>query len=589
MFKAWVEGFDRKILYSLAVMSITVAALLFAASNRRADAQIKGSAVPEGIGTSFPGSGVGSIPDLGSGCQPTQGTPLNVTFSVTGITGAPSAVSVDVTFGSPNHSWAGDVTSTLIAPNGASHTIFSRVLATTSTAAGDNSDLGGLYSFSNTAVAPPSGGFWQAATAQASATSPIATGLYRTTGPGGAGATNPMPATDINAAFAGVANPNGTWTLRFTDGCAADTGAVTAANLTITGATVPADANIDFNGDGNTDFVVARGTNTPFAEGEEAATNAREMVKRPRSDLDFRVPRNTASVETPQAPPIFWYTSLNTSGAVSGAQWGDAATDFITPEDFDGDGRDDIAIWRPGAFYILNSSNGTARVDSFGIDGDDPAVVGDYDGDNKADPAVFRCPGIADPDGQCFFFYRGSLTPANITYAPWGFGVDGDFFPLVGDFDGDGKNDFCIQRSNPSAPSQGQFVLRKSGGGADEYINWGNSSDFLIPGDYDGDGKTDFCVRRSNIPTAGARTFFILTRTGVISQIQWGITGDVSVPGDYDGDGRTDIAIWRGSTDATQNHFWIRNSSNGSTTVREWGQCPTVSTCDFPVAGWAVH
>jgi hypothetical protein len=61
------------------------------------------------------------------------------------------------------------------------------------------------------------------------------------------------------------------------------------------------------------------------------------------------------------------------------------------------------------------------------------------------------------------------------------------------------------------------------------------------------------------------------------------------VPGDYDGDGKTDLAIWRGNSDPTQNFFWVRNSSNGTTTQFEWGQCPTVATCDFAVAGWAVH
>ena len=65
---------------------------------------------------------------------------------------------------------------------------------------------------------------------------------------------------------------------------------------------------------------------------------------------------------------------------------------------------------------------------------------------------------------------------------------------------------------------------------------------------------------------------------------EWGITGDVSVPGDYDGDGKTDLAIWRPNADPSQNNFWVRNSSNGSTTVFEWGL-----QNDFPVAGWAVH
>jgi hypothetical protein len=262
-------------------------------------------------------------------------------------------------------------------------------------------------------------------------------------------------------------------------------------------------------------------------------------------------------------------------------------------EDFNGDLKDDLVVWTEApatqaAFKIMRTSDFTVDVQVFGQTGDDPAVVGDYDGDDIADPAVYRCPGFADPDGQCYFFFRGSLNNpgGNITYGPWGFGVDGDFFPYVGDLDGDEKNDFCIQRANPASPSNGQFVLLRSSDGGVEYINWGLASDFLIPGDYDGDRKTDICVRRT---TVGVREHWVLLRAGGHFKQNWGITGDASVPGDYDGDGKTDFAIWRGNTDSTQNFFWILNSSNGSVRVQEWGQCNTVSTCDFAVAGWAVH
>src|SRR5690349_18308822 len=180
----------------------------------------------------FPGTGLGSIADA-TACGPTPGTPLNVTFNASGLSGAPTAVDVSMTFGSPNHTWMGDITATLIAPNGASHTIFGVTGSTTATGIGDSSDLGAAYTFSDNAPSPPNGGWWQASTV-ATATGVMPTGTYRTTAAGGAGATNPQPPTSINAAFAGVSNPNGTWTLRLTDGCTGDTGAVTAASLTIT-------------------------------------------------------------------------------------------------------------------------------------------------------------------------------------------------------------------------------------------------------------------------------------------------------------------------------------------------------------------
>lgn len=579
----------RTLIYSTLVVTLASMGLWFGVQNNTAEANTKMSSgssnvVPATTFAADAGS-LGAIPDGTSLTPCSSVTQRNVTFTTSGLSGAPSAVSVSMTFGSPNHTFMGDIIAVLIAPNGASHNVFGRTLATTAGGFGDASDLGAAYTFSDAAAAPPSGGWWQEATARGT-TEVMTSGTYRTTASGGAGATNPQPPTSMNNAFTGVTNANGTWTLRFSDCASGDTGAVTAATLDVTAVpTATPDANADFNGDGRTDFTVARGTTTPLAE--SVAPSMMRPARNTDSGAETRTRRQSNS-DNVVAPPIYWYTYYTNNNTNSVVQLGDAATDFIVTEDFDGDGKDDFTVWTEAPagsanFKILQSSNNTVRVENFGQSGDDPAIVGDYDGDNKADPAVFRCPAFTDPDGQCFFYFRGSLNNpgGNITYVPWGFGVDGDFFPYVGDLDGDGKNDFCLQRANPTTPTSGQFVLLKSQDGGVEYINWGNSSDFLIPGDYDGDGKTDICVRRT---VSGLRQHFVLPRTGSSFQVQWGITGDVSAPGDYDGDRKTDFAIWRPNTDPSQNFFWVLNSSNGSLTQFEWGQ-----NLDFPVAGWAVH
>jgi hypothetical protein len=164
----------------------------------------------------------------------------------------------------------------------------------------------------------------------------MTSGAYRTTAIGG-GATNPQPPTSINPSFAGVTNANGTWTLRLSDHGGGDTGAVSAATLSVTGNVVPLDANVDFNGDGKTDFVVARATTTPFSEASQSTPYA--VGRRNYSSLEKRPAKGTRapSSAVPQAPPIFWYTALNGSGATSVIGHGDAATDFVLSEDFDGD------------------------------------------------------------------------------------------------------------------------------------------------------------------------------------------------------------------------------------------------------------
>ena len=265
------------------------------------------------------------------------------------------------------------------------------------------------------------------------------------------------------------------------------------------------------------------------------------------------------------------------------------------PNDYNVNGRDDIAVWRPGAptvaaFYILNATNNTVREEFFGQTGDDTAITGDYDGDGIADLASYRCPALGSGDGQCFFYYKGSMNNpmGNITYVPWGFGEQFDFFVNPGDFDGDGKFDFCIQRTNPAAAGSGQFVLLKSSNLGVEYITWGRSSDLIVPGDYDGDGKYDFCVSRTEtIGGNPGRSYYILERDGGgtgISPIRWGIAGDVRTPGDFDGDGKTDVAIWRPSATAGESRYFVRRSSDGALQQYQWGQ-----SGDFAVPAWIVH
>jgi hypothetical protein len=233
--------------------------------------------------------------------------------------------------------------------------------------------------------------------------------------------------------------------------------------------------------------------------------------------------------------------------------------DTITQSDFDGDSKADIAVYRPstGNWHVLNSSTGstTSRSVSWGLSTDTP-MPGDYDGDGRIDPAIFR------PSTGLWAVLNSSTNYTTSYSVSWG--LPGDV-PMPGDYDGDGKTDPAVYR-----PCTGEWhILRSSTGYTSSVsVSWGLAgSDVPMPGDYDGDGRTDPAIFR---PSTGLWAFLRSSANyGSSTVVSWGLSSDVAVPGDYDGDGKADPAVYRPSTGVW--YFLKSSTGYGTSAAVSWG------------------
>jgi uncharacterized repeat protein (TIGR03803 family) len=249
-----------------------------------------------------------------------------------------------------------------------------------------------------------------------------------------------------------------------------------------------------------------------------------------------------------------WHILQSTSmfQADASYQWG-LSTDVPVPADYDGDGRADIAIYRPstGEWYVLLSTSHFTTYTTYrwGITGDQP-VIGDFDGDGRTDLAVYR-------PSTGFWYVRTSSTGYSYdhwTGYQWG-GLNGDV-PVAADLDGDGRTDLVVFR-----PATGEWLVRFSAS-AYSYdtwasYQWGQDGDVPLVADIDGDGRSDLVVYRPATGTWNVRASSNGYSVAQATSYEWGLPTDIPLSADLDGDGRTDLTVYRPAT----GEWFVRLSS----------------------------
>ncbi|MBI3423809.1 MAG: hypothetical protein HY011_12800, partial [Acidobacteria bacterium] len=282
----------------------------------------------------------------------------------------------------------------------------------------------------------------------------------------------------------GITNTGGTITALVSAGCTATSGTVrfqvSDGSLTGTGdLTVNVTANtppaLTYN---NQSAALNGGLNINPASGPSDNGSVNTVVVQSQGTYTGTITVNAAGVVTlGNAGPLGAHTitirATDNCGVGTDASFTLTVRRNAVKADFDGDGKTDLSVFSPTAappfpnWTVFNSSNSATVTQQWGAGYApyfDDIVPGDYDGDGKADHAIWRGADSIwyirkSSDGQAILQFWGA------NYAPY-FDI-----PTPGDYDGDGKTDIGVFRRS------GTWFVRRSSDGQNMIVTHGQQDD----------------------------------------------------------------------------------------------------------------
>jgi len=227
-----------------------------------------------------------------------------------------------------------------------------------------------------------------------------------------------------------------------------------------------------------------------------------------------------------------------------------------------------LGVFRPNGNQFFLDSDGNEAISvasgdetfAMGMAGDLP-LVGDWDGDGKDETGLFRPNGnrfYLDVDGDRIF----DQTQGDRLHA---MGAPNDL-PLVGDWNGDGKDEIGLFR-----PNGNRFYLDVNGNGVIDTFNgdvqyaMGSAGDLPLVGDWNGDGYDEIGVfhgQTNNFYLDKDGDGFIVTANGDL-RFAMGATGDLPIVGDWNRDGKDEIGLFRPS----DNRFYLDITGDGAIAI----------------------